>query len=508
MSTRQTFKWISLSLLLLSSAQAAPETPAPKYVFFFLGDGMSTPQIQAAEAFYAGDEDSAVNLRNPQKKLNMTKMPVSGLATTYCANRFITDSAAAATAFACGVKTAPGVIGRSPDRQTSYKSIAELAKERNRAIGIVTSVSLPHASPAGFYAKVNSRESYVEIGYQAALSGFDFFGGGCFRYLDATNNVAGIPVKKALADAGYTTYTQKSDVLALKNARKVICSVATSYGSDAMPYAIDRPEENFSLAEITQTAIHCLQDNADGFFIFVEGGKIDWAGHANDAVANIRDTLAFDQSIGVAVEFLKKHPKETLIVVTGDHETGGMTLGFSGTGYQTAFATLRKQRVSFERFNYLLSGYASAHPWTSESNVDDDMKRLIQKSFGLDWNQLAAPQKEELELAYDRAFHSSLADSRASGYDLDGAKNVDYLLYGGHNALTVTITHIMNREAGLTWSSYSHTALPVPVMAMGCGAEAFGGFYDNTDIAKKLAAAMRIGPLPVEDPDHAGALDF
>ena len=484
---------------------------APKYVFFFLGDGMSFPQVQMAQAFKAhGEEDSSESLLMKSNRLNMTQLPVTGAATTFCDTRFITDSAAAATAFACGVKTAPGVLGRNAELNVSYKSIAELAKEQGRCVGIVTSVSLPHATPAGFYANVNSRNNYAEIGYQASKSGFDFFGGGWFRDLDSTNNSGGIPVKQALEQAGYTILTDKAEILSLKDRRKVICSVAKSYSSDAMPYAMDRPEENFSLAEITQTAIHCLKTAPDGFFILVEGGKIDWAGHANDAAANIRETLAFDDAIGVAVDFLRKHPAETLIVVTGDHETGGLSLGFSGNHYQTAFKVLDGQTMSFERFNGVLSHYMDQHPWVDaeSSNIDVGLKQLIKESFGLAWDGLAPVQQEQLEAAYDRKFGDVKTDERPSGYDLEGSSTMDYLLYGGYNALTVTLTHILNREAGLNWSTFSHTAVPVPVMAAGAQSDRFDGFYDNTDIAKKLARIMGLPELPVEDPEYAGALKY
>ena len=499
-----------LSVSLLGVGGTSAWAGIPKYVFFFLGDGMSFPQIQVAEAFKAQGENSAKTMRRKSSRLNMTQMPVMGSATTFCDTRFITDSAAAATAFACGVKTSPGVLGRNSALDTSYKSIAELAKEQGRCVGIVSSVSLPHATPAGFYANVNSRESYTEIGYQASLSGFDFFGGGWFRNLSSSDNSGGVAVGDALKAAGYTIYTDKEEVLALRDQRKVICSVKTSYGSDTMPYAIDRPEENFSLAQVTQTAIRCLEHAPAGFFIFVEGGKIDWAGHANDAATNIRETLAFDDAVGVAVHFLRTHPEETLIVVTGDHETGGLTLGFAGNHYDTAFEVLAGQKMSYERFGLLLNKYAESHPWKDmgSSNMDDDMKQLIQMCFGLSWDALSTAQHEQLEAAYDRAFGSVKMDSRPSGYDLGGATDMDYLLYGGYNAMTMTLTHMMNREAGLAWSTFSHTGVPVPVMAMGVKSEAFTGFYDNTDIAKKLARIMGLGELPVVDSSRAGQVKY
>ncbi len=486
---------------------------SPKYVFFFLGDGMSTAQVQAGQAFKSGKENSATALLVASNQLHMTRMPVAGLATTYCNSRFITDSAAAATAFACGTKTRPGTLGRNTDLDTSYKSIAELGQDRGRAIGIVSSVSLSHATPAGYYANVNSRNSYCEIGYQAAQSGFEFFGGGLFPEMNSNKNSGKIPLRQAFANAGFTTLTDKAKILGLKDqqAGKVICSVATSYDGNAMPFAIDHPTEDFSLAEITQVAIAYLQSAPDGFFIMVEGGKIDWACHANDIATALHEVIAFDDAIGVALNFLKQHPDETLIVVTGDHETGGLSLGFRGTHYGTDLARLRGQTRSGVRFNAMdLQAYKQTHPWKSaeESNIDDDMKGLIQSCFGLAWTELSAYQHEQLEAAYDASLGGVKTDNRPSGYDLEGSTDVDYLSYGGTEPLTVTITHMLANEAGLQWTTSGHTAIPVPVFAAGLGSERFSGFYDNTDIAKRIADIMGLPPLPEEDAAKAGPSAF
>jgi alkaline phosphatase len=497
------------SLFTGSIANARPTraTSGAKYVFFFLGDGMASVQVQAAEAYKAslmeGGEDNPVNLR--ASTLNMNLLPISGMATTYSDTRFITDSAAAGTAFACGVKTASGVIGLNTDKDIAYKSIAELAHEQGKSVGIISSVSLPHATPASYYAKVNSRNNYTEIGYQAALSGFEFFGGGQFRYMTSSDNAGGITVNEAFGNNDYTFVDNIADLETVSG--KVVCSVATSYDSNAMPYDMDTPEENFNLAEVTAAAIDRLQDDADGFFIMVEGGKIDWACHANDAKATIIDTIAFDDAVGEALEFYYAHPNETLIVVTGDHETGGMSIGYKGTKYETAFETLEDQNISYDLFNrQVISDYKSSHTWVDAetSNIDTDMIDAISNSFGLVWADLSDYQQEQLEAAYDRELGNVKADSRASGYDIDGSTDVDYTIYGGYNAIAVTCTHLLNQESGLFWASTSHTAVPVPVMAAGFDAYRFNGFYDNTDIAKFLGQAMRTATLPVEDPDYTG----
>lgn len=503
----------ALALLLSGTtalAGASHELAAsnPKYVFFFLGDGMSSAQIAAAAAFKSGDEDRAENLLAPGNRLHMTQLPVTGLAETFADNRFITDSAAAVTAFACGSKTRPGTVGRNTTLDTSYRSIAELVQDQGRAIGMISSAPLSHATPAGYYANVNSRNSYCEIGYQAAQSGFDFFGGALFSEMDSDKNAGKVPLKQAFTDAGYTTLTSKEEILQLKDKElgKVICSVATSHDGSSMPYAIDRPTGNFTLAEITQAAINYLQSDPEGFFILVEGGKIDWACHANDAATALVDLIAFDDAVGVARDFLEKHPSDTLIVVTGDHETGGLGIGFKGNRYQTQLNLLSAQKKSGDRFIAEdLAAYRQAYPWTgAECNIEADMKALIQANFGLEWAQLSDHQQEQLEKAYDASFGLVKADSRPSGYDLDGECDVDYLSYGGTDPLTVTLTHILNNEAGLQWTTSSHTAVAVPLMAAGAGSSLFDGFYDNTDIARKLSVLMNTKSLPVEEPARSG----
>lgn len=498
-----------------ADARPSRSTNGAKYVFFLIGDGMASVQSQAAEAYLThlngGSEDSAADLMDADNILNMNKLPVMGMATTFADTRLITDSAAAATAFACGIKTASGVIGRNTALDKSYKSIAELAQEKGKSVGIISSVSLPHATPAAFYAHVNSRGNYAEIGRQAAESQFDFFGGGKFRYLSSTDTQGSIEVQQAFDEAGYVTVSTIADLAMVAADQKVICSVPFSYGSDAMPYAMDRPVENFSLAEVTQAAVDRLEDDSDGFFLFVEGGKIDWAGHANDAAANIGDTLAFDEAVGVALDFYNAHPSETLIVVSGDHETGGMTLGYIGNKYETAFDRIDGQTMSYEKFGLTVwKDYKATTPWVdaATSNVDDTLKNLIAANFGLVWDELAAYQQEQLEAAYDRALGGVKADDRFSGYDLDGAGDVDYITYGGYDAMAITLTHLLNQEAGLAWASTSHTAVPVPVMAIGFDSYRFGGFYDNTDIAKKLGMAMRTAALPVEAVNYEGTLNY
>lgn len=307
--------------------------------------------------------------------------------------------------------------------------------------------------------------------------------------------------------------TNRSEILWLKNqeAGKVICSVETTHDGKSMPNALDAPPKNLTLAEITQVAIHYLQSDPDGFFIMVEGGKIDSACHDNDIVATIHEVLAFDEAVGVALDFMKRHPDETLIVVTGDHETGGLTLGSGSSHYNTNLKPLHGQIKSAGLFNSRdLAKYRRTHEWISveESNIDDEMKALIKENFGLDWEELTDYQREVLEKAFDASLGEAVADERKSGYTLGGDDNVDYMSYGNKEPLTISITKMLARKSGWDWSTTAHTALPTPVFAAGKGAMHFTGFYDNTEIAKILARQMGLPALPVVDKNKTGRPEY
>ncbi len=493
--------------LFTVDARPMRSSNGPKYVFFFLGDGMANVQMQAAEAYLAhvngGSADNSDDMLNPDNILNMNKFPYQGMNTTFAKNRFVTGSAASGTAFACGAKTSIRTIGRAEKGDPDLLSVAELAQDQGRAIGILSSVSLPHATPAAYYANVDDRGEYLEIGYQGAQSGFDFFGGGKFRKLDQDPG-NGITLQEEFTAAGYHMVDSIDDALAVPAGEKVVCSVPTSPGGDAMPYAIDRPEENFSLSEVTDAAIQRLQNDPEGFFIMVEAGKIDWACHANDAVGAIGDTLEFDAAIGKAIDFYNNHPNETLIVVTGDHECGGMVLGFVGKDYDTAFEVLLEQENSYEHFSQNeWADYKDNTPYVdaATSNIDGALQALIEENFGLVWAELSDYQKQLLEDAYDTS-RGGLENNTPTGYMDEAGNNntVDHLSYATYDPFVIALTHLLNRKAGIDWTSTSHTGVPVPVLAAGFDGWRFNGFYDNTDIAKKLAKAMRIREtLPVEE---------
>jgi alkaline phosphatase len=465
-----------IAALVLASAQAFAQA---KYVFLFIGDGMALSQVSAAEIYAKAKSDA----REPGiQKLGFTQFPVQGLTTTYDASSIITDSASAITAIASGNKTLSGVINMDTGKTVKYATVAEMAKKAGYKVGVVTTVSLDHATPAGFYAKVPSRGDMYDIALQLADSGFDYFGGGGFCQPKGAKGDKPDAIENMKAK-GYTIVNTVSGFKALKpGSPKVVAINETLQDSMAMPYEIDRKEGDLSLADYVSKGIELLSANGkQGFFFAIEGGKIDWACHANDAAASIGDTLALDKSIDVAVDFMKNHPKDTLILVTGDHETGGMSIGFAGTQYSTAFGSV-KQKGSYVAFSQDVMGPYKKDHKAADANLED-MYAVMQEYFNIDFASLSASDMENLYRSFARSMKGEVVKAPVEN---------EYLLYGGYDPFTVTLTHLANQRAGIGWTTYSHTGVPVPIYAAGKGSNAFDGYFDNTDIFSKLVVAMKL----------------
>ena len=499
--------WLALAACFMFQAQARAGEPArPKYVFLFIGDGLAQAQRASAEYYQAASKGMD---RPGIVKLRMNSFPVQGSTTTYSLNSIITDSGAAGTALACGVKTYNGAIGVDGGKQP-VKSLTEAAKERGMKVGIVSTVSLDHATPASFYAHQASRNNYYEISVEAARSGVNYFAGGGFKDPEGKRSKKEGD-KPALMgvfkENGYTVPEGREAILALAKGQDKVLAVNPVLDHDkAMPYALDaQPSKEVTLAQFTAKGVELL-DNPGGFFMMVEDGKVDWACHANDAVSSIMDVLALDDAVAVAADFADKHPGETLVVVTGDHECGGMSLGFAGTKYGNYYDYLKNQKLSFLAFNERLKQYKAATP--ADKAKLEDMAGLIKEGFGLTLPTPAdleamkgspAPNEDITSPADPYGMHlkayelTMVEEAFKRSMAAQGEKSKDpaeYLRYGEYEPLTVTLTRILDSKSGLSWTTYSHTGMPVPTSAMGVGAESFSGYYDNTDLSKRLGEVL------------------
>ena len=457
-------------LMFILSAVAAMSgwAGSPKYVFLFIGDGMSIPQRMTADEF---------SRKSGAGSLAMNAMPFSATTRTCSSDSLVTDSAAAATAIACGEKTRNHYSGVDPDGKPVY-SCALAAKNAGKKVGIVSTVTITHATPAGFYAHRKNRGDAYGISIDLANSGYDFFAGGG---LDVSRRSSESHPQWAecgeayeyVRSKGYRIVTTKEEFLGLKPSDG---KILTKFTNDALDNAIDADGSQPTLSELVSKAIEML-DGENGFFLMAEGGRIDWAGHANDAATNLRDVLALDEAVKVALAFQDRHPDDTLVVVTGDHETGGMSMGFAGTGYALYMDRLAHQTMSVGRFEDRLKEAFKANP----SMTFDEAKPLISKAFGFkfegDRNREPMVLTREERSTITKAFEhdSAYAKAQAENRRFDGERR--YLLGG---ECRVVLSH----KCGIGWSSGQHTAMPVLTTAKGPGAERFVGFIENTDIAK------------------------
>ncbi len=362
---------LMICCLLLAAVPVLAEgdaAVAPKYVFMFIGDGMGNPQVTATQYYIGSLQNSDATMPTPAQ-LSFTDFDSLGMVTTYDATSFCPDSASTATSMASGEKTLSGVINYNVDKTESFKLITEYAKEAGKKIGVISSVSIDHATPAAYYAKVESRKQYYDIAVQG-LTGttLDFYAGGGFLNPDgkSTNAETGETSTQEnlfdIAAANGWTYVNDNEAIRNLNAEsgRVLAISPILQDSQSLPYEIDRVrmegegQDVLSLAEFVTAGINVL-DNDNGFFMMCEGGKIDWSCHANDAATSIHETIAFADAVQVAVDFAAKHPEETLIIVTADHETGGMTIGFATTAYDTHFAYLENQKISFTDFDNVIA---------------------------------------------------------------------------------------------------------------------------------------------------------
>ena len=478
--------------------QDAGQLTAPKYVFLFIGDGMSYPQIQSTADYLGALEDEDYWQAQPSlddnggaildgpSYLNFMNFEAAGSAVTFDSNSFAPDSASTATSIATGYKTYSGSINVDETGTIEYETIAEkLHSQKDYAVGVITSVNLNHATPAAFYAHQASRSSYYEIGLELIESGFEYFAGG--GLLSPTGSEGDQDdLYELAAEAGYTVAKTHAEAEAVSaDTEKAILIDENLADSDAMAYELDRTEDMWSLADYVEKGIEVLSDDEDGFFLMCEGGKIDWACHANDAASTIHDTIALADAVQVAIDFAEEHPDETLILVTGDHETGGLTIGFAGTDYDTYLDLLESQKISFAKYD---SDYVANYKENQTSF--EDVLVDIEELFGLkvdgeadDKLVLTEYELEQLRAAYEK----SINGTAASQYEQE-----EYVLYGTYEPLSVTITHIINNKSGISFTSYSHTGLPVAVLAQGVNAEVFNGYYDNTEIYSKLADMLDV----------------
>jgi len=437
-----------------------------KYVFYFIGDGMGVNQVQLTE-FYRAAEQGKLGI----EPLGFTQFPVVTMATHYSASNDVTDSAASGTALATGNKTKNKRIGVDFDAKVSFTSIAEMAKRCGKKVGIMTTVPVNHATPASFYGHQASRSMGFELAQDMLKSDFDFFAGS--ELMDEKKYPVD-PEKGSIRDQfkakGYLICNYEEYKAGYQSADRVLMlpgnGQEVTYALDTKNDAAENINNHLTLSQMVESAISFLmKDNKKGFFLMAEGGKIDGACHSHDAASLVEEVIDFDNAIQLAVEFYKKYPKQTLIVITADHETGGLVVNpgtakeLSLLGYQKYYKGTISSQLRAEMGGKKIS-------W-------DDMKAFLGDKFGF-WKGVEITWPEERRL---RDVYESTIAKNQEGAEKD--------LYDVNASIVAEAAEILYTKAGVHWCG-SHSAGYVPVYAMGVGQELFTQKTDNAEIPMKI----------------------
>lgn len=293
------------SLTLFASFQNPSPTAKsqPRNVILLVGDGMGLSQISYA-------------LIQATERMNIEKFKSCGFSKTSASNHKITDSAAGATAFACGHKTYNGAIAVD-DQKKSLPTILEMAEKMGMATGLIATCAITHATPASFIAHQPSRDMAEAIAADFLATDIDLFIGGGRNHFN--NRKDQQDLLKTLRERGYDVVTDQAALNAHDPNKKLAALLAPNH----LPKMQDG-RGNY-LSEATTLGINQLSQNKNGFFLMVEGSQIDWGGHSNDAAYILEEMRDFDKAIGIALAFAEKQGN-TLVIVTADHETGGFAL--------------------------------------------------------------------------------------------------------------------------------------------------------------------------------------
>ena len=437
----------SILLLPISSLAAGA-----KNVVLMIGDGMGPSHFGAAWLY---------SNRVLGKELRMVEVMMRGR-TAYLVNdtadAIITDSAAAATQIACGVKVPARVVGMGTDGKTPCKTVLELAKEKGLATGLVTTSGITDATPAAFAAHVEHRSDEASVAAQELRTGVDVLLGGRRQFFlpvaAGGQRKDGRDLVEEARRAGYAVVGTASQLQQVGRGK-----ILGLFNMGNMAFEMDRAKTaEPSLAEMTAKTLEVLAKNSKGFFVMVEGGRIDHAAHRNDAAATIRDTLAFDDAVGVVVEFQRQNP-DTLIIVTADHETGGMALiGDSKNSVGIDLSAVQKAQSSFE---------------------------LIAEELGKD------PAPERIRDAVKKHTGIEITDDEAKIVANDTIRKLDP--YNFPNATLHTLAFVLRPYLPVGWVSQTHTASLLLAFGSGPGSEDLVGFCHNTELFRIMRTALEVG---------------
>ncbi len=478
-----------ISLVWLLPAQGAE----PRNVILLIGDGMG-PQAVGFAVYYNRF------MNGMDKRLNMERLMASGntgYCLTYQYGTVVTDSASAATALASGVKTRDAIIGKDHEGRP-MKSIVDIARQLGKSAGVISNTRLTHATPAAFYANIVHRDMENEIAAQLVERG-DLavaLSGGAQHFIPAGAKVEDHPDLKGIdkkagwggsrrkdsrdliAEArnkGYAFVANDKELLAL-DAQKTE-KLLGFFSASGFPSAIDRQPQHQTrvptLSQLTEKSLEILKKNPQGFFLMVEGGQVDWVAHGNDVASVLHEMLEFDQTIGLVMAFAEQNP-DTLVVVTADHDTGGLAIAYNNFN-PPAPIKLPSGETWRTKYNF------------AEKVIFEKMARQ-KKSFqkmAIDSKGNPAALKKEIE--ENSAF--TISEEQAASLLAKDAGIRDYAEFYSEGAGNPSprMGRLFGKEMNTAWAVGTHTHTPVMIFANGPLAEKFRGLLDNVEVPQIIA---------------------
>lgn len=455
----------NLLMALAASAALTMMADDARYIFYFIGDGMGMGHVNAAEIYNR-------DVLKSDSPLLMLTFPVASQSRTYSANNPITDSAAAGTALSTGVKTKNGMVGMNPDT-VPVESIAVDFMKAGFPVGVGTTVQADDATPAAWYAHAANRGMKESIAPQAAGSGLSFLAGGGFKLYNAGQEafdefVATMKKDNYEVAEGYAAFKRLNSNG--KRPQKVLLYPENA-GGNQVGYTIDSIPGALTCAQITEACLTTLQNvNPDRFLMMIEGGNIDWAAHSNDGGGVVKEIINFQDAINVAYQFYLRHPEETLIVITADHDTGGMAYGRQSP-YSQDIAYADAQKISKDSFGEW------TRQWGKEAHTWEEMESELRDKLGF-WDVVPVTdaETEELKKMFDETFITKKAEDEKT-------------LYQTFNAFTAKVFDVLNSHLGIGWTSTYHAGNFVPVYAVGANSGFFTGNLNNSEIPMLIKKA-------------------
>lgn len=430
--------------------QSVTTYSTPKNIIMIVGDGMG-PAYTTAYRYFKDDP------KTPKVENTVFDRHLVGMSSTYpdTEHHYVTDSAASATALSSGTKTYNGAIGLDINKNT-VETVLERAKSLGKKTGIVVTSQINHATPASYLTHNESRQNYNEIADSFLDNGIKadlYLGGGWKYFIREDRNLV-----NEFKEKGFT-YVDTYQALESITESKPLLGL---FGDSGLSSALDDANK-YRLSMMTKAATKQLE-NENGYFMLIEASQIDWGGHANDIAFAMGEMDDLAKTLEYLESYVDSHP-DTLVVVTADHSTGGLSIAANGV-YEWKPEILRTIKQSPNSIGKTL-----------EANDITQINLDALFNFTL--------TKDELSSLITAKSDAISANKMANIIDKEKAKKIDV-----EKALSTAVKAIIDARTNTGWTSSGHTAVDVPVFAMGANKELFNGFQDNTDIAKKIFSLL------------------